>query len=90
MFLGFVLGVSRSETKQWTSNGPFGATISAVVSHPIDPHTFYLSTSKGSVFRTTNGGDTWEARNSGLSGSQIETMVIDFSNPLILYVGTIS
>lgn len=39
------------------------------------------------VWRTLNGGQTWEAIDNGLPDVPVNTMVIDPSNPEILYIG---
>lgn len=39
------------------------------------------------MFKSTNGGISWTAINSGLKSLNIETFVIDPSNPSILYAG---
>src|SRR5207237_10010550 len=54
---------------------------------PQNPSTVYLGTSRG-VFKTTNGGATWQAMNSGLSATDVIALAIDPRDSGILYAVT--
>jgi photosystem II stability/assembly factor-like uncharacterized protein len=49
--------------------------------------TIYAATSDG-IYKSTNGGDTWAAANSGLNHAAVEALAIDPSTPQIVYAGT--
>ena len=55
---------------------------------PFTPATLYAGTIKGGVFKSTNGGNSWTAINSGLTTPSIKALAIDPSNPATLYAGT--
>src|SRR5262249_22178799 len=40
------------------------------------------------VFKSTNGGTSWAAINSGLTSPSVYALAIDFSSPATLYAGT--
>lgn len=59
-----------------------------------NPSTVYVGTGKwsgsttnGTIFKTTDGGSSWNEVDSGLTGSRIRSIVIDPTNPSIVYSG---
>jgi photosystem II stability/assembly factor-like uncharacterized protein len=50
----------------WTANGPDGGGTTYIEIDPRSPSTLYAGTSQAGVFRSTNGGRTWERRSNGL------------------------
>lgn len=58
--------------------------------HPTNPETAYAvfgGFNTQHVWRTVNGGQTWEAIDNGLPDVPVNTMAIDPGNPEILYIG---
>jgi photosystem II stability/assembly factor-like uncharacterized protein len=60
------------------------------VSSPSDSNTFYLGTSDGQIFRSTDGAKTWARLKPGLDrrGLSVDDIVIDPRDPRIMYAGT--
>jgi len=53
---------------------------------PSDPQRAYLGTSDHGMYRTTDGGATWQRTNTGLSNTeQIYALAIRPSNPQVVY-----
>src|SRR5437870_7952575 len=50
----------------WTSLGPEGGAVLALAIDPRSPSTLYAGTRSGGVFKSTNGGASWSAVNTGL------------------------
>ena len=50
----------------WTANGPDGGGATYIEIDPRTPSTLYAGTTMAGVFRSTNGGRTWERRSNGL------------------------
>ena len=73
----------------WTSNGPYGGTVSALVVDPTNPSTIYAGTGAG-IYRSTDGGGSWSPASNGLAAKHlgITTLVINPANPSTLYAGT--
>jgi hypothetical protein len=76
----------------WTSNGPEGGDIRALAIDPVTPTTLYAGTF-GGVFKSTDGGGSWQAMNIGLVDSFgfvpfVYALVIDPVTPTTLYAGT--
>ena len=72
----------------WTSNGPYGGFIQALVIDPTNTQTVYAGAHGGGVFKSTNGGSSWTAINSGLPDTSVYSLVIAPSSPQTVYAGT--
>jgi photosystem II stability/assembly factor-like uncharacterized protein len=68
----------------WTTHGPDGASVGAVAVDPANPATVYAGTG-GGVFKSTNGGASWSAANSGLGSTGVAALAIDPSSTTTLY-----
>lgn len=75
----------------------YEGTFNAVAIHPQNPNIFYIASGNlgGGVYRTTDGGLTWEGKNTGIQKlgpgpytPPISKIVIAPSNPTTLYLGT--
>lgn len=51
---------------QWGA-GFGGAAAHSITPHPTDANTVHVAMSTGGVYRTTDGGTSWQARNHGIS-----------------------
>ena len=67
----------------WTGGGPPGGFVIALVSDPGDAWTVYAGTSRG-VFRSSDGGAHWVARNGGLPDPLYLT-ALAAASPGVLY-----
>lgn len=66
-----------------------GGRVTAVTGVPSQPRTFYMGVASGGVFRTTDGGGSWQPITDGKVpvGSMGAIAVAD-SDPKIIYIGT--
>ena len=81
--LAIVLALSTSPAQaglnQWTTNGPNDAAIiNSIAVDPVNPLTVYAASSKttpldGKVFKSTNGGASWNPMTTGLPGSSVDS-----------------
>jgi hypothetical protein len=78
---------SSAGVNRWTTNGPQGLPVSAIVISPSAPATLYAGARGGGVFKSTNGGQSWTAVNDGLTDIFIDALAIDPSEPATLYAG---
>ena len=62
--------------------------MSALAIDPVTPSTLYAGTVAEGVFRSTNGGDSWETINTGLTDLEVHALEIDPITPPTLYAGT--
>src|SRR5262245_27917922 len=75
--------------RSYGQGGPEGGAVRALTIDPSSPTTLYAGTaSDGGVYKSTNGGVSWTAVNSGLSSTTVLALAIDRSMPAILYAGT--
>jgi len=61
-----VRGLWDHPHREHWSPGYGGQAIHTVLPHPADPDTVLVAMSAGGVYRTTDGGATWQASNSGI------------------------
>jgi photosystem II stability/assembly factor-like uncharacterized protein/chorismate mutase len=74
---------------QWRSIGPYrGGRVTAVAGVASQPMVYYMGATGGGVWKTTDGGATWEPVSDGFfkTGSVGSIAVAD-SDPNIVYVG---
>src|SRR5438105_3950912 len=64
VILSVALGLTNlahAGINQWTSNGPEGGRVFALVIDPVNPTTLYAGTCGNGLFKSTNGGANWTA-----------------------------
>src|SRR5262249_13678715 len=73
----------------WTSIGPAGGSVLALALDPGMPTTLYAGTGGSGVFKSRDGGTTWQASNTGgLSDASVRALALDPTTPTTLYAGT--
>ena len=73
----------------WREIGPFrGGRSVAVAGSATRPAEYYMGTTGGGVFKSTDGGMTWAAITDKFFGGTIGAIGVSESNPDIVYVGT--
>jgi photosystem II stability/assembly factor-like uncharacterized protein len=96
-----ILGVHKSTNggRNWTAaNGGLppelgGLSVCALAIDPTSPRTLYAGVWSyderfGSVFKSIDGGVSWNAVNSGLRDPRVCALAIDPANPQTVYAGT--
>lgn len=80
---------AEKEVRQWEVTGPWGGDVRALVASPDDSDRFYLGTSDGQIFHSTDGARTWRRLKPGLDkrGISVDCIAIDPRNPKVIYVG---
>ena len=68
--------------------GPFrGGRSAAVTGVPGKPNLFYFGATGGGIWKTTNGGRTWENISDGFFGGSIGAIEVAEDDPNVIYVG---
>ena len=68
--------------------GPFrGGRSAAVTGVPNKPNLFYFGATGGGVWKTLNGGRSWENISDGFFGGSIGSIEVADSDPNVIYVG---
>lgn len=74
---------------RWRLVGPFrGGRAEAVAGVPGNPNVYYFGAAAGGVFKTTDGGASWNPIFDHEPASSIGAIALDPSNPNVIYVGT--
>ena len=62
--------------------------MTALAIDPQTPTILYAGTERGGVFKSTDGGESWIAFNTGLTNLLVNSVVVDPQRPTTLYAGT--
>lgn len=80
----------------WSQVGPLSVTqtnqgigrVNRLAFHPTDVNILYAATAGGGLWKTTNGGSTWNSLTDGLPNSNTSGVAVHKTNPNILYILT--
>ncbi len=79
----------------WTFKGPSTAEwgngigrLKCIAFHPSDTSTFWVGAAEGGLWKTTNGGNSWTVNSVSMVNTGVEEVVIDPSNPNIMFLIT--
>ncbi|MCO6478580.1 MAG: glycosyl hydrolase [Phaeodactylibacter sp.] len=73
---------------QWRNIGPYrGGRSCAVTGVPGKPNLFYFGSTGGGVWRTKDGGQSWENISDGFFGGSIGAVAVSEYDPNVIYVG---
>jgi len=61
--------------------------IVVIALHPTNPNIFYVATTDY-IYKTRDGGETWENLSKGMTHSRVISMAIDPAYPATVYAGT--
>ena len=83
-----VVDTSLYNSMYWRSIGPFrGGRSAAVTGVPGEPNLFYFGGTGGGVWRTQDGGRTWENISDPYFGGSIGSVSVADSDHNVIYVG---
>ncbi len=68
--------------------GPMGNRVIAVVGEPGNPNVYYVGAASGGVWRSTDGGHSWEPVFDDQDVSSIGSLALAPSDPNVLWAGT--
>ncbi len=73
---------------EWREIGPYrGGRSAAVTGLASDRETYYMGTTGGGVWKTTNGGSTWSNVSDGYFGGSVGAVAVSDWDPNVVYAG---
>jgi photosystem II stability/assembly factor-like uncharacterized protein len=78
------------QPSQWQSLGPgnVAGRIRAIAFDPRSSRRLFVGAATGGLWISEDAGDTWRPYSDFLPNLSISTMVVDASNPNVMYIGT--
>jgi photosystem II stability/assembly factor-like uncharacterized protein len=73
---------------EWLGPSNIGGRVRAIAIKPNDPNIIYIGSASGGLWRTTNGGTSWNVINDFMPSLSISSIVYDPINSNIMYLGT--
>lgn len=80
-------GISSSSWT-WLGPGNVGGRVRALAIDPTNANRMFAGSVSGGIWRTLNGGASWQPVDDFMANLAIATLVMDPTNPQILYAGT--
>jgi photosystem II stability/assembly factor-like uncharacterized protein len=80
-------GVSRTSWT-WLGPGNIGGRITTILVHPTDANLMWVNNPGGGIWKSTNGGTTWQPVNDFLANLAVSAMAISPAAPATMYAGT--
>lgn len=75
-------------TIEWRQVGPFrGGRAGTVAGVLNNPNLYYMGTAGGGVWKTKDGGNSWDCISDGYFGGSIGAVAVAESDPNVIYVG---
>ncbi len=76
------------DAMQWRNIGPFrGGRSCAVTGIPGKPNLFYMGSTGGGIWKTTDAGNTWQNISDGFFGGSIGSIAVSEWDNNVIYVG---
>ena len=72
----------------WIGPGNIGGRVRALAIHPSTPDIMWTGSVAGGIWKTTNGGASWQAQDDFMANLAVTSIVIDPTDPNTLYAGT--
>ena len=84
------LSAMRSDRASWQERGPsnIGARLTDLAFDPTNPDIIYAAMASGGLFKTTDGGSSWDPIFDDQPVLTIGDIAVDPDDPDIIYVGT--
>src|SRR2546422_8898655 len=70
--------------RTWTGIGPEGGDIRVLAIDPKAPESLYAGTEDGGIFKSTNGGDSWNPRTVALPPLHASVHALGFVNSVTI------
>jgi photosystem II stability/assembly factor-like uncharacterized protein len=91
LYTSIIGGIFKSTDggANWAANKGLSSTdVLGITVQPGNPATLYALVNGVGVFKSTNSGESWVAKNTGLASLFVYSLAINPLNPATLYAGT--
>ena len=101
LYQGYLSGVQGSASAStgglgnWSIVGPFDGNflngigrVNVIAFHPTQPNTLFVGAPAGGLWKSTDDGLTWSTNTDLLPNLGVSAILIDPTNPLVMYIGT--
>ena len=79
---------SQLRALEWREVGPYrGGRSAAVAGIPSDRQTYYMGATGGGVWKTTDGGESWQNVSDGYFGGSVGAVAVSEWDPNVIYAG---
>ncbi|MBI1890503.1 MAG: hypothetical protein HYS18_07655 [Burkholderiales bacterium] len=87
---GPVLKAAGISSNQWTALGPgnIGGRVRSIVVHPTNPSKLWAGSVGGGIWASNDAGASWAPANDFMANIAVSSMVIDTTNPNLMYAAT--
>jgi len=82
------LDAAAAGVNLWTNGGPEGAVVISLAVDPETAGTVYAGTAGKGVFKSTDGGATWQCASNGLGSIYVDDLLVDPNTPTTLYAAS--
>src|SRR5262245_51837548 len=82
------IGPAPIANGQRPGGGPVSGRIAGIAAHPTDVNTIYIAAAGGGVWKTTDGGATWNSLTDAQSTLSMGAIAVAPNNPSMVYAGT--
>lgn len=90
---------STTTEGSWVSLGPSSVPsgyngyrglgrVNAIGFHPTDPNTIFVGAPSGGLWISHDAGATWESHTDAMPTLGVSAVIVDYSNPDVVYIGT--
>ncbi|HNR92151.1 MAG TPA: hypothetical protein PKO41_06980 [Dokdonella sp.] len=87
VILGALAGPAIAAVGSWSTTGPYGGTVNAVVVYEAAPNTLFAAGS-GGVFRSVSSGSSWQRIEVGLVSGAYYSDIAVATNAPVLYLAS--
>ncbi|MCX6230012.1 MAG: T9SS type A sorting domain-containing protein [Bacteroidetes bacterium] len=88
--------LKTTSNSNWQALGPFAppanggdaGRLNCIAFHPTNSNIIYVGSPSGGLWKTTDGGNNWISLTDNLPLVGVSSIVVDYSNPNIIYIAT--
>ncbi len=88
LFAAAGLSSSAQAAPRWVPIGPVGGVVSQLAQAPSDPLRLYIANHPSGIYRSRDGGLSWQSIDRGFEGLEVRWIDVDPKNPNVVLIYT--